>query len=63
MGGPGETDTHPLHGELPNAPFKNVFLELGEDNKGRYIGYGWLLSAHGLPLAIITLAKPLCQNL
>ncbi len=27
MGGPGPTDTHPLHGELPNAPFQNAWIE------------------------------------
>lgn len=28
MGGPGPTDTHPLHGELPNARFQTAYLEM-----------------------------------
>jgi hypothetical protein len=28
MGAPGPTDAHPLHGELPNAPFQEAWLEL-----------------------------------
>lgn len=28
MGGPGPTDTHPLHGELPNARFQEAYLEM-----------------------------------
>lgn len=28
MGGPGPTDTHPLHGELPNARFQAAYLEM-----------------------------------
>ena len=28
MGAPGPTDQHPLHGELPNAPFQQAWLEL-----------------------------------
>lgn len=28
MGAPGPTDEHPLHGELPNAPFQESWLEL-----------------------------------
>ncbi|MEM7719701.1 MAG: DUF4432 family protein, partial [Pseudomonadota bacterium] len=27
---PGPSDTHPLHGELPNAPFQSAWLELDE---------------------------------
>ncbi|MCV6591993.1 MAG: DUF4432 family protein [Silicimonas sp.] len=30
MGGPGPEDTHPLHGELPNAPFQEAWIELRE---------------------------------
>ena len=28
LGAPGSTDTHPLHGELPNAPFQSAWLEV-----------------------------------
>jgi len=40
MGVPGEGDTHPLHGDLPNAPYQAAFLELGEDQHGNYLGLG-----------------------
>ncbi len=38
VGGPGPEDTHPLHGELPNAPYETAALVLGEDENGTYIG-------------------------
>lgn len=38
VGGPGPEDTHPLHGELPNAPYETAALVLGEDEDGTYIG-------------------------
>ncbi len=31
MGGPGEGDTHPQHGELPNIDYNSAYLECGED--------------------------------
>ncbi|HHU48977.1 MAG: DUF4432 family protein [Caldicoprobacterales bacterium] len=37
MGVPSKTDTHPLHGELPNAVYERAWLEIGEDEKGKYI--------------------------
>ncbi len=37
MGVPSAADTHPLHGELPNAPFQTAFLQLGTDETGAYI--------------------------
>jgi hypothetical protein len=40
MGGPSPQDTHPLHGELPNAPFQEAYLFLGEDEQGPYLGLG-----------------------
>ncbi|MBT7163385.1 MAG: DUF4432 family protein [Victivallales bacterium] len=40
MGVPGPEDTHPLHGELPNAPYQGAYLELGEDEDGGYIAIG-----------------------
>ena len=30
LGAPGPADTHPLHGELPNAPFQTAWLEIDE---------------------------------
>ncbi len=40
VGGPGPEDTHPLHGELPNAPYQSAYLVTGEDAAGPYIGIG-----------------------
>ena len=41
MGVPGPEDDHPLHGELPNAPYQAAAVVLGEDGedgRGPYIG-------------------------
>lgn len=38
MGCPGPRDNHPLHGELPNAPYHKAFLIMGEDKRGAYMG-------------------------
>lgn len=38
MGVPGPEDSHPLHGELHNAPYPSAALVLGSDEKGEYIG-------------------------
>jgi hypothetical protein len=38
MGGPGPGDDHPLHGELPYAPYQDAGLVFGEDADGRYLG-------------------------
>lgn len=40
MGVPSAQDTHPLHGELPNASYQQAWLILGEDEGGEYIGLG-----------------------
>lgn len=40
MGVPMGEDTHPLHGELPNAPYQGAWLVVGEDAAGPYIGLG-----------------------
>ncbi len=40
VGSPGPNDTHPLHGELPNAPYAGAYIVLGEDDGGAYIGLG-----------------------
>lgn len=40
MGVPAEGDTHPLHGELPNAPYQSAYVAIGTDEKGDYIGIG-----------------------
>ena len=40
MGVPAAEDAHPLHGELPNAPYQYAWLVAGEDARGRYLGLG-----------------------
>ncbi|MGI8782088.1 MAG: DUF4432 family protein [Acidobacteriota bacterium] len=41
MGVPGKNDSHPLHGELPNAAYTQAHLVLGQDDdKGAYVGLG-----------------------
>ena len=40
MGVPTAQDNHPLHGELPNAPYDEAFLTLGQDERGSYLGLG-----------------------
>lgn len=37
MGNPSEKDSHPQHGELPNAGYQKAWLQIGEDEKGKYI--------------------------
>lgn len=60
MGGPGPQDNHPLHGELPNAPYQKAHLVLGEDAKGRYIGLGGVYH-HTAAFVCNYLAKPLIK--
>ena len=38
MGVPTVEDSHPLHGELPNAPYDRAWLVAGEDTRGPYLG-------------------------
>lgn len=40
MGVPSASDGHPLHGELPNMPYGEAHIAIGEDEKGRYIAVG-----------------------
>ena len=40
MGVPTGEDTHPLHGELPNAPYQQACVVTGTDEKGDFIGVG-----------------------
>ena len=40
MGVPSKEDTHPLHGELPNAPYQNAYIQVGSDERGTFIGLG-----------------------
>jgi hypothetical protein len=38
MGVPTAADSHPLHGELPNAPYQTAQLLIGQDERGPYLG-------------------------
>ena len=38
MGSPGPQDIHPLHGELPTAPYQEAWLVFGEDEGGAWMG-------------------------
>ncbi|MCX7670468.1 MAG: DUF4432 family protein, partial [Anaerolineae bacterium] len=38
MGVPSGEDKHPLHGELPNAPYQKAWVLVGQDDRGPYIG-------------------------
>ena len=38
MGNPGAEDRHPLHGELPNAPYDSAAVVIGSDAHGPYLG-------------------------
>ena len=40
MGNPSREDTHPVHGELPNAPYAAAWLAAGADAKGPYLAVG-----------------------
>jgi hypothetical protein len=60
MGVPGKDDSHPLHGELPNAPYANAFIILGEDEKGSYIGLGGLYQ-HTVAFSLNYIAQPVVK--
>ena len=38
MGDPGLEDRHPVHGELPNAPYQQAQLVIGRDETGPFMG-------------------------
>jgi hypothetical protein len=40
MGVPSKEDTQPLHGELPNAEYQKAYLQVGNDERGAFIGLG-----------------------
>jgi hypothetical protein len=57
MGVPGPGDTHPLHGELPNALYRDVFIEAGQDEKGNYLCIGGKYK-HTVAFNVNYLAEP-----
>jgi hypothetical protein len=60
MGVPSPQDTHPLHGELPNAPYDEAFLVLGEDERGSFLGLGGRYR-HTVAFSHNYLAEPLVK--
>ncbi|MEI7468696.1 MAG: DUF4432 family protein [Chloroflexota bacterium] len=60
MGVPGPGDTHPLHGELPNAPYTQAHIALGEDERGHYIALGGRYQ-HTLAFSHNYVAEPLVK--
>ncbi len=60
VGGPGPKDTHPLHGELPNAPYESAYVVAGEDAQGPFIGLGGQYR-HTVAFAHNYLAEPLVK--
>lgn len=48
MGSPGPSDTHALHGELPNATYPTALVVLAEDDQGIFVG---LTGSCGVTLA------------
>lgn len=60
MGVPGPEDTHPLHGELPNAPYQRAHITLGEDEQGAYIALGGAYQ-HTVAFSYNYVAEPLVK--
>ena len=60
MGVPAASDTHPLHGELPNARYQSAFLLLGEDQRGAFLAVGGEYR-HTVAFATNYIARPLVK--
>jgi hypothetical protein len=60
MGGPSPKDTHPLHGELPNAPYQQASMLVGENEKGTFISLGGQYR-HTVAFACDYLAEPVVR--
>lgn len=60
MGVPMGADTHPLHGELPNAPYQQAWVTVGEDAGGAYIAVGGSYQ-HTVAFSFNYVAKPLVK--
>ncbi len=60
MGVPAAGDTHPLHGELPNAPYQQAFLTAGVDERGAYLALGGSYR-HTVAFATNYTAEPLVK--
>lgn len=60
MGTPSAQDTHPLHGELPNAPYQSATLQFGEDEQGAYLAVGGRYQ-HTIAFSYNYVAEPLVK--
>lgn len=60
MGVPTGEDTHPLHGELPNAPYQRAWVVIGEDKGGTYIGLSGQYQ-HTVAFSCNYMAEPLVK--
>lgn len=60
MGVPAASDTHPLHGELPNAPYQSAYLEAGSDEHGEYLALGGMYQ-HTVAFTCNYVARPLVK--
>lgn len=60
MGVPAAGDTHPLHGELPNARYQKAWLLAGEDERGAYLAVGGEYR-HTVAFATNYTARPLVK--
>jgi hypothetical protein len=60
MGAPSKNDSHPLHGELPNAVYQKAHLVLGQDEAGTYIGLGGSYQ-HTVAFSYNYVAEPLVK--
>ncbi len=60
MGVATRDDTHPLHGELPNAPYQSAYLVTGSDAQGDFIGLGGSYQ-HTVAFSTHYLAEPMVR--
>jgi hypothetical protein len=60
IGSAAAGDTHPLHGELPNAPYQAAQVVTGEDEGGRFIGLTGAYR-HTLAFSYNYVAQPLVK--
>lgn len=60
MGVPSKDDSHPIHGELPNAPYQKAHLVIGQDEHGEYFGLGGSYQ-HTVAFSHNYLAEPLVR--
>jgi hypothetical protein len=60
MGVPTKEDSHPLHGELPNAPYQKAWVVVGEDAQGAYICVGGAYR-HTVAFSFNYVARPLVK--